>query len=172
MRSQKPNSSSSFREKWSAAIEAKGFAPIPNCLIFCQHELGIENAEFKTLVYLIACKFTTEDPWPGVKSIATSSGSAVGTVRNHLRDLEAKGLIKRVYRTRQSSKYDLSPLIHRLESHNCINPIKKRVVVSPKMNRFSYSKTNTKEDELKRRSKKNTGMSSMKEMLDARTRPP
>lgn len=172
MENPKRLSSDSFAKQWSSVIAAKGYVSLPNCLVFCQHNLGIDNGEFKTLAYLIACNFSKDKPWPSVNTIAGGSGSRPGTVRNHLRSLEGKGIIRRIYRTGSTSKYDLNPLIHRLTNHACINPIKKRTRVYSKINIPPYLKTNTKEKELKRRSKKNTGLNSIGEILAQKTRPP
>lgn len=162
-------SSNNFEDKWSPEVAAKGFVSLPNCLVFCQDKMGIDTAEFKTLAYLIACKFDTADPWPGVKSIARGSGSNPSTIRKHLRDLENKGLLKRIYRIGYTSEYSLAPLIHRLKNHDCINPINKRAVVSSNFSRPPYVKTSTKEYEPKRRNKKNTGLSSIQDILGKRS---
>jgi len=168
----KSASDNSFEKKWSVDIASAGYSSIPNCLIFCQQNLGIKSSEFSTLSYLLASKFKLNNPTPSARTIATGSDHSVNTVRKHLRDLEARGIIKRVYRTGTSSEYSFSPLIHRLENHHCINPIKKRAGVSSKLVTPPSPRFDTKEEVLRKRFNNNSGLSHIGEIIKQRPRAP
>lgn len=166
------NHSYSFEAKWGRTAAAKGFASIPNCLIFCQANLGITNGELITLDCLIARKFHTANPFPSAATIGKSTGQKVSTVRNHLRELERKGLLKRKQRKGTSSEYDFAPLINKLSNHDCINPINKRAGVYPKPATLPYPDLDTKEYEARKRTKKNGGVTPIRDILSKRVRPP
>lgn len=152
------DSSNRFSDKWSAEVAVLGHTQLPNCLIRCRVYFDISNAELATLMYIISCKFDDRSPFPSAGKIARASGCSPMSIRDHLRSLEKKGLVKRTFRTGMSNKYDLYPLTLRLEEHIRIShyPIEKSVGRYRKTNTPPYRNLNTKEDGSKRRLKNNT----------------
>lgn len=163
---QRPTSSrSNFADKWSLAIEGRGFCAVPNCLLYCQANLGLTDIELAVLLNLLAHKFTAKHPYPAAATIGKHIGKSHQTVRASLRSMEHKGILRRIPRKGTTSEYDVSPLIHKLEHHTCSNPIEKQIGAYPILNRPPYSFSNTKEDNPRRKMNKNEGFSSIGDNL-------
>lgn len=137
------NSTHAFSNKWSPRLKTGGFTEIPNALIRNQGKLGITDAEMVILISLASFKWDRQMPYPSVATLSSYSGKSIGAVRNNLRSLDTKGLIKRVYRDNQTSKYDLRPLIKILE--NCAQPIDKSTPPHQKSGTPAYLIIDTKE---------------------------
>ena len=156
----------SFADKWTPAIASKGFCGVPNCLLFCQANIGLTGEELAVLLGILVYRFGLEHPFPAVETIARNTGKAHQTIRTNIRSMDNKGLLKRVQRSGKSSEYDVAPLMHKLEHHVCINPIQKQTGVYSNFDRPPYSFSSTKEDYPKRRiNNTNDGFSSIGDNL-------
>lgn len=137
------NNTYAFSDKWSHRLQSDGFTTIPNTLIKSQARLGITDPEMVVLVALVSFKWNRQMPYPSVATLSSFTGKTTGAVRNNLRNLEKKGLIRRVFRESQTNKYDLSPLIKVLDSY--AQTVKKSTHPSHKFNSSPYQKNDTKE---------------------------
>lgn len=137
------NNTHTFSDKWSYRLQSDGFTAIPNTLIRNQARLGITDPEMVIIVSLVSFKWNRQMPYPSVATLSSFTGKTTGAVRNNLRNLEKKGLIKRIYRESKTSKYDLSPLIKVLNSY--AQPIKKLTPPSHSFSTSLYQKNDTKE---------------------------
>lgn len=141
-----------FANKWTPRIAQKGYAALPNLLIEHQADLGITPSEMAVVIGLLAKKWSKSNPYPSVKTLSRQSGLAANTVRNQLRRLERKGLIKRQFRQGASSEYDFAPMVERLESYTQSKqtPTQKRIPPRSDMSSPPYSNSDTKEDPFKK----------------------
>src|SRR3990167_5735202 len=94
----------SFSQKWSPEVAKGGHTPMPNLLIAHQKDLGVTNGEMVILMDLLMFKWDSKDPYPSVPTLAKSNGMAHQTILRHLRSLEAKHLMRRVFRKATSSE--------------------------------------------------------------------
>jgi len=116
-----------FADKWTPEVVKKGFTAVPNILIRSQGELDITNGEICVIICLLSYKWTEGNPFPSIATIAKATGMATNTVRNHIRSLQRKHLIKRIYRKGKSNEYDFGLLNARLRQLiEEGNPVKKR----------------------------------------------
>ena len=145
-----------FEEKWSRSIAQHGHTPLPNLLIEHQSDLEITPSELTVILGLLKHRWTREEPFPSVNRLGTYSGLAHQTIRRNLRSLEAKSLIKRILRKGETSKYDIKPLIQKLESYAQpkTNPAQKRADPYSKTRGSPYPKLNNKEDPYKNTKRK------------------
>lgn len=137
------NNTYTFSNKWSYQLQSDGYTPIPNTLIKNQAKLGITDAEMVVIMSLASFKWDRQMPYPSVATLCSFTGKTSGAIRNILRNLDRKGLVKRVYRENQTNKYDLSPLIKLLNSY--AQPIKKSIHRSDKSDIPPYQQIDTKE---------------------------
>lgn len=137
------NNTYAFSNKWSPQLQSDGFTTIPNTLIKNQARLGITDSEMVIIMSLVSFRWNQQMPYPSVATLSTFTGKTTGAIRNNLRNLEKKGIIRRIYREGQTNKYDLLPLINKLNSYT--QPIKKSTPPSHKFSISPYQKNNTKE---------------------------
>src|SRR3990167_9804210 len=114
--------STSFSNKWSAAIESEGYVQVPNLLIRHLGDLGITPVEFAVIVGLLSHMWTEGNPYPAVDTIASYIGRSRNSTQAAARNLDinegkGKGLVLRVPRGNMTNEYDIKPLIKRLESY-------------------------------------------------------
>jgi hypothetical protein len=114
----KKNRSPSVRWSKKLITRGKGFTPVSNFFLQNYHRLnpGLTSAEVVVLIHLFSYKWDEEMPYPGSKAIAERMDISVTAVRGHLRVLEKRK--KCLVRHRQigsTNRYDLSPLIQKLE---------------------------------------------------------
>lgn len=138
--------SNRFIDKWSPELEPLGFSNVPNCLMTCQAELGITSPEFNVLMQIMSYRFTPKNPYASMVKIAKRMNKDPKTVRAAVRSLERKRLIRRIFVTGEANTFDFAPLVHKLESHKCTNPLQKRIPPYQKMNNPHLTKTYTKKD--------------------------
>jgi DNA-binding MarR family transcriptional regulator len=141
------------RKQWEDSLNSRGFVRLPNCLIFCQKELGLTSQELTVLCGLLVYAFENLEIYPSVASLGRASGMKTNTIRNHLRSLDGKGFIRRMYNTGDSTTYNVAPLIGKLADHLCTNPIQKRIPGSLKNDRPPPPYSDTKEHVLRKRYK-------------------
>src|SRR5690349_2877308 len=94
-----PPESRSFRNKWSRQIERWGYTTMPNLLLDHQVALGIGSSELSMICHLLYYRWDNSKPYPSAETLAKRSGLSVSSVRNNIRKLERKGLVRRVKRT-------------------------------------------------------------------------
>lgn len=140
------NSSNPFTDKWPDDIEKRGYSQIPNCLIRCRSELGLNTSELSILLQLMVFDFgKNKIVWPSHKTLAKQAGLSCSAIRGNIVSLESKGFIKREFQTGTSNRYDLLPIIDKLRNHTCQHPVKKRTHPTPKSGRHPPRKSDTKE---------------------------
>ncbi len=107
-------------EKWGSALR-QGFVQFPTVLLRRQAELGIDAVQLVVLLQLIASWWDKDDaPYPSTQTMASRMGLSVRTVQRSLKELEAKGLLRRKPATESNdgaslvTRYDLQPLSARL----------------------------------------------------------
>lgn len=106
----------SFRATWSSALEPFRFTQVSNLFLENYHKLGVTAAEAMFLIHLFMYKWSVDDPFPSLDTIAKFMGKSHDTVQRHARSLERKGFLKRKYRKKNTSHYNLNPLIDILET--------------------------------------------------------
>lgn len=148
------NPLSTYDHLWGEAVADKGFAAIPNCFFFCKDSLGLSDQDLIVLCYLITRQFGARKPYMSASTVSEHLGKSIGARRASFRSLEKTGFIVRIHREHQSNEYDLRPGIHRLLNHECNNPVSKRSYTYRKIARAMYQKTDTKEEDLRKKSKK------------------
>lgn len=104
----------SFRARWSEALAKEGVTAIANFFLDNYAGIGLSVVEAMFIIHLFEYKWTVDQPYPSLKTIASKMGKSEDTVRRLARGLEEKELIKRNYRTGQTNTYNLNPLIKRL----------------------------------------------------------
>lgn len=158
------NNKHDFASKWSTEIKRCGYTPLPNLLISNQAKLGIAPGEFVVLSTLLSYKWSNDDPYPAIASLAKYTGMASSTVRRHIRSLEAKGLLRRKFREHQTNEYNFDCLVSRLQqlAGKHPPPVQKCTRPSSPTNSSPYSKIDTKEDSFFKKNKVKRGQNSTK----------
>lgn len=134
----------SFSDKWSPAIEDKGYVQVPNLLIEHQDDLGITSPELVFLIGLLMHKWDSRNPFPSLTTVGAYSGKKRNTAQAAARSLEKKGFILRISRGgNETNEYDLAPLIDRLES--CTQAVKKMIPTHRKVDSSSHRKIDNEE---------------------------
>lgn len=115
---------SDVTEKWGEAVADRGFAQVPNYLLFINQFIDEDNnlspLELLLLVQISATWWKKETmPFPSVKTLAERCGTSERQVLRALAKLESLELVKRKKRRNKgliaSNVYDLNPLVERLE---------------------------------------------------------
>ncbi len=175
-----PQGSHKFASKWSRAIEEHGFTAIPNLLLYQRKSLGITIPELCVIICIESFRWDEREPYPGLKTLSTRVRLSTRTTRKHLSCLEGKGLIKRIYRTGQTNKYKIQPLVDALDriAVSTLPPGRREPPRFDKTNLSLRSESSSKEDLVKQDSKsrptnKNVGISSLGEIAQRKYgRPP
>lgn len=109
--------------KWGEPVAARGFAQIPNYLLFINQFLGEEHrltpGELLVLVQLVAAWWKVDDlPFPSMATLSVRCGMSERQVLRAISKLEAMKLLKRVRRRTKtviaSNAYDLRPTVEML----------------------------------------------------------
>lgn len=108
--------------KWGkATLDVEGWTAIPNLLLECQQALGIDAVKLNILLVLLKHWWEKgKMPWPSKATIGEIVGRDKSTVQKHLKEMEARGLVKRKSRYQSaggqtSNEYDLTGLISKLK---------------------------------------------------------
>ena len=110
-----------LRQKWKTALD-KNYAVVPSVLLRNLPGLGIRALELAVLVMLIDFWWKPTDmPWPAKAKLAQMLGVSEKTVQRAIKRLINRGLITSEARYRShggqtSNRYDLNPLVDRLEA--------------------------------------------------------
>lgn len=150
------NTNYGFSNKWSAETEHYGFTQVPNILITCQAELGLNSGELVTLIQLVSFWFHHEAKvFPSISLLAKRSGKGYSTTQRYLKSLEVKGFIQRKHVVNRSNDYNLFPCAIKLHMHqkrceSCNMGARKRGARVTKGAGSRISKTANKEYKTKR----------------------
>lgn len=110
--------------KWGEAIADRGFAQLPNYLLFLNQFLDddykLSATELLILVQIVAAWWKKDElPFPSMSTLATRCGVSERQVQRSVTRLEELGLLLRVKRRSSgiigSNAYDLAPLVSILE---------------------------------------------------------
>jgi DNA-binding MarR family transcriptional regulator len=112
------------QKRWGEKLLHKsGWTPVPNFLLRNIHLLKNENTDSLNptqvllLILIASYKWDDKMPFPTVGVLATQLGLSDRAVRSALKILEDREFIKRVKsKSGGPNKYDLSPLIQKLEN--------------------------------------------------------
>lgn len=102
-------------DRWTPAIAARGYTPAANAFMENYAALEITNSEAMFLMQLMYHKRSKKMPYPKFAVIAKRMGITPTAARNHARSLQAKGFIKRVFRSGSTNQFDLKPLFDAIE---------------------------------------------------------
>ena len=104
-------------KRWSGEIIKDGWAVVPVRFLKCYSRgLGLKPTQAMLVLHLMACKWDDRSPFPSVARLAAETGLSGGQVRAHIRELERKGILQRNYRTGQTTEFDMTGLIEKLEA--------------------------------------------------------
>lgn len=115
---------SDVAKKWGYDVAGRGFAQVPNYLLFLNQFLDEEHTlspvELLVLIQLTATWWKLDDqPFPSMSTLAKRCGVSERQVQRSVSKLEKVGLLKRVKRRTAgviaSNAYDLKPLVAFLE---------------------------------------------------------
>jgi predicted transcriptional regulator len=110
-----------LRQKWKTGLD-KNYAVVPSVLLRNLPGLGVRALELAVLVMLIDFWWKPADmPWPAKAKLAQMLGVSEKTIQRAIKRLIDRGLIKSEARYRShggqtSNRYDLTPLVERLEA--------------------------------------------------------
>lgn len=107
-------------EKWTAPVAERGFAQLPNYLLFLNQFLDEENrlspVELMVLIQLAASWWRKDElPFPSMVTLAVRCGVSERQIQRAVTRLERDDLLRRVKRRASgiiaSNAYDLTPLV-------------------------------------------------------------
>ena len=103
--------------RWTDKLVKKGWAPIAHSFLDLYARLPepLTTTEAMVVVMLMRFKWDDRHPFPSLKRLARMMGLGSTSIRNHIRSLEKKGYLTRIYRTGFSNSFDLTPLFQALE---------------------------------------------------------
>ncbi len=87
---------------------------------------ALTSTEAMLVLQLMAFKWTEADPFPSYARLAARMGVSVKQVQRTVRNIEAKGYLKRVGRIGNSNKYNLQPLFDALAAAQLQDAEKKK----------------------------------------------
>jgi predicted transcriptional regulator len=111
---------SSITEKWGRLVATRGFAQVPNYLLFLNQFLDrdrrLSPVELLILLQLVGTWWRKEDmPFPSMGTLAARCGVSDRQIQRAINHLVKIGLIRRVNRRTRgiisSNAYDLTPLV-------------------------------------------------------------
>lgn len=105
-------------QRWTEKLAAKGWTPICHDFVdrFTELPQPLTPTEAMLVILLMRFKWDDRNPFPSLKRLAGMLGLKSTAIRNHVRSLESKGCLQRVYRTGYSNAFDLNPLFRLLEN--------------------------------------------------------
>ena len=114
----------SIKDKWGEKISGRGFAQVPNYLLFLNQFLDedeeLSPLELLLLIQLVGVWWEKDKlPFPSMRTLAGRCGTSERQVQRAVSRLEKLSLLKRTKRRERgliaSNAYDLSPLVEMLE---------------------------------------------------------
>lgn len=140
--------------KWGTQVAERGFAQIPNYLLFLnqflEEESRLSPVELLVLIELAAAWWKKRElPFPSMATLAVRCGASERQIQRAITKLEKEGFLKRVKRRSlgiiASNAYDLSPLVELLGRVAAAFPN-----AFPRRLKVKSSKANTSEEEVER----------------------
>ena len=101
--------------RWTPDLIVEGFTPVSDMFLEHYSELGLTSTEAMLIIQLMKHKWDKEHPYPSFGTLARRMGMTPTSVRNHARNLEKKGCLRRIHRQGSTNQFDLTPLFHKLE---------------------------------------------------------
>ena len=107
----------SVESRWTPALTERGFTPVSIFFLDNYHLLvpKLSYAEAMFIIHLLRFKWSEEDPYPSLITIARQMGISSQMARHHARHLEKSGFLKRELRFGETNRYNLQPLFDALE---------------------------------------------------------
>lgn len=111
--------------KWGLEVAKRGFAQIPNYLIqlnlHVHDDHKLSPAEMVVLLQLVASWWKKDEmPFPSMSTLAERAWISERQVQRSIKSLEQKGYLKKAKKKIKgviaSNVYDLSPLVHILQT--------------------------------------------------------
>lgn len=100
--------------RWPQELVKEGWTPVVNRFLADYHTFGITSAQAMLLIHIISHKWDDNMPFPSARTLAERMGVTEISIRNGVRLLEKKGLIRRFHQPGKPNLYDLKPLFDRL----------------------------------------------------------
>lgn len=133
---------SEVAQKWGLSVAQRGFAQVPNYMLYINQFLDPDNAlsplELLILVQLSGSWWKKEEmPFPSMRTLAIRCGTSERQVLRAVSRLEQLGLLKRVKRRTKgliaSNAYDLAPLAEVLNDISAVytNEFPRNIKLSP-----------------------------------------
>ncbi len=121
-------------EKWSKPLMDAGWTVIPSIILEKQATLNLDPIDLNIIMHLAKhWWYKNNEPFPSKGTIAKCMGIDPSTVRRHIADLEADGLITRIKRfdtsgsgRQETNRYKLDGLI------KSVTPFAKEVIEARK----------------------------------------
>ncbi len=133
-----------FSKKWSLRVSVDGYTQIPNLLITEAGVLGLKPNEFMLLACLIKHAWTADAPFPSHATLCKYMGIKETQLKRIIIQLEVKGFLKRISGgQRATNRYDLKPLLARLEEASKTNEIKEEKIIERIKRKRARQLTNT-----------------------------
>src|SRR5690349_9001851 len=88
----------------NAIVLSEGFLPVPRNFLLYAGELGLTASETLFVLALMTFKWGEEPPFPGYKRLAEMLGTSPQQARKLAKQLEDKGLLRRIPRRDQSDR--------------------------------------------------------------------
>jgi len=105
-------------QRWTPGIAKEGWTPIADLFLSRYTRLGVSSSEAMVIIHLVSHKWDEELPFPSARRLSERMGMTETAVRNHIRSLEKKQLLRRQRRDGKANLFDLSPLFQKLELTN------------------------------------------------------
>ena len=109
-------------ERWGAAV-ASGFTVVPNSLLRAQSELGLTAVDVVVLLNLLVHWWHRDRlPFPRTNAIAKRTGLSNRTIQRSLKELQGKGLVRKLRGADDRTRYELDGLQKALSSYATRDP--------------------------------------------------
>jgi len=105
----------SFRARWSEGLRTYGWTTISNVFLDNYAKMGLTATEAMFLVHIFEYKWSVDNPYPSLVTIAAKMGKSRKTTQRIIRGLERRGFISRHPHPGQPNRLDLNKLIGLLE---------------------------------------------------------
>ena len=101
-------------KRWTPELAADGWTPVAYVFLKKYHKLKITSSEAMLLIHLVSHKWDSNLPFPATSTLAERMGITETAVRNNIRSLEKKKLLKRLPQKGKTNLFDLSLLFKKL----------------------------------------------------------
>ena len=105
----------SIAAQWTPALAEGKWTPVVDRFLHCYHKLEMTSSEAMVIIHIMSHKWTADLPFPAIGTLSERMGVTETAVRNNLRSLEKKSLLRRLPQKGKANLYDLKPLFKFLE---------------------------------------------------------